>query len=187
MKYFFVIVIIAVAICNPYAASADDAKTEQLRKLYYEATENEDKIDPAINMMEQFSRNNPGAKGLMDVYIGSLTAVKARFAFWPPTKLELAEDGIDKMEAGLKMEPDNIEALFIYGTTCYYLPFFFGKSDEAESALIRIVKLIDEQSAKLYNSELLYNALEFIIKNIEMKEQLDQKARKWMKRLEVRK
>jgi hypothetical protein len=159
--------------------TANDAELEKLRKTYYAALENEEDIDPAIKQFKEIVKSKPFFKSTAEVYIGSLIAVKAKFAFWPGTKLEYANKGIDLMEKGMENSQNNIEALFIYGSTCYYLPFFFGKSDEAETALKRIVNIMDKNSFALYPKELLKNTLAFIEENIE----LDAKEKNRLKQL----
>jgi hypothetical protein len=186
MRVILAIGIIALAWCTLPPIYAADTKLEKLRLLYYEATEDEDKVVPAIDMMRQLKRNNPAYEGVITVYIGSLTAVKARYAFWPPDKLEYANKGIDLMEKGREVDPDNIESLFIYGTTCYYLPFFFNKSEDASEALRRIVGLVDGRAVDKYGADMVYNALEFITENIELNDSQKQKAADWMQKLEGR-
>lgn len=143
-------------------------RLEKARKFYYEATKNSKKADVAIKYFTEIKRIDASLSSLADTYIGSLTAVKARDEFWPWKKYELANEGIEIMEKALKSDPNNIEALFIYGSTCYYLPFFFGKSDDAETKLKRIIHLLNDNSLNIYSQELLKNAIIFIKDNIKL-------------------
>ncbi len=160
---------------------SDDKILDELRKKYYSALEVEDEIDNAIKAFQETSKEREYYAATAKVYIGSLTAVKAKFAFWPGTKLEYANQGIEMMEEGLKDSNDNIESLFIYGTTCYYLPFFFGMSEESETALKKIIKIMDKNSLKLFPKDLLKNALIFIEENID----LDDEEKKSLEDLKV--
>lgn len=143
-------------------------RLEKARKFYYEATQNSKKADLAIKYFIELKRIDAGLSSLADTYIGSLTAVKARDEFFPWKKFELANDGIEIMEKAIKSDPNNIEALFIYGSTCYYLPFFFGKSNDAETQLKRIIHLLNDKSLNQYSQDLLKNVLTFIKDNIKL-------------------
>lgn len=171
MKTLFLVLaacLSAVLILNADSLRADDGDLEGLRKVYYAALEEEDEIDPAIKQFESVSVSKVFFAPTAKVYIGSLTAVKAKFAFWPGTKLDYANQGIAIMEEGLAKAKDNIEALFIYGTTCYYLPFFFNMGDEAEAALKKIIAVMNKSSMDQFPTELLTNALKFIEENIDL-------------------
>ncbi len=141
---------------------------ESVRKTYYDVTEGSEEIEKAIKGFENLSNEIPKYKGLALTYIGSLTAIKARDTFWPQSKYSYAKDGIEIMEQGLKLDSNNIEALFIYGATCYHLPFFFGKGDDAEKSFNKIINLVNEDSVLIYGADLIQNALEFIRENAEI-------------------
>lgn len=159
-------------------------RLEKARKLYYDATQNSKKADLAIKYFTEIKRYDITLSSLADTYIGSLTAVKARDEFWPWKKFELANEGIEIMEKALKSDPNNIESLFIYGSTCYYLPFFFGKSNDAEAKLKMIIHLLNDKSLNLYSQDLLKNALIFIKENIKLSPSESKKADDFLTRLD---
>lgn len=139
---------------------------ENARELYYKATENEDYLESAISKFSDIGKNSYEYKAMSMVYIGSLKALKAKYAFWPTDKLKFANEGIEILDKWISKNQNNIEALFIYGTTYYYMPFFFDKSDDAEKALKRILEL--ESYFSKIDQKLLKNALKFINENIEL-------------------
>ena len=161
----------------PFVSLANNQILEKARALYYEAVEDEDKIEGSFQLFEDLMKNNDRYKGVAKTYLGSLTAMKAAHAFWPVKKLNLANDGIDMMEEGVALDPDNIESLFIEGTTLFYLPFFFGKADEAEENFNRIITLLDENAIKKYDHEMLVNVLDFIMENAELTKDQMKKAK----------
>lgn len=142
-----------------------DIDLDKARKLYYQATEKEQFLEPAIKEFKILSVKYPEQKNLSMIYIGSLEMVKAKYAFWPQSKLDYANAGMDILDKWINNNQDNIEALFIYGSTYYYLPFFFNKSKNAETAFKKILKIA---SLDYENKKLLKNALDFIDKNIEL-------------------
>lgn len=136
------------------------------RQLYHQSVEDDNKIEEAIKIFNNL-KNTKEFKGVAITYLGSIEMLKGKHAFWPQDKISYVNSGLEIMEAGLKKDPTNLESLFIYGSTCYYLPFFFNKKDEAKEKLLKIVSLINEKNVETYNQELLQNALLFI------KEELD--------------
>lgn len=140
---------------------------KEARKLYYKSTQDEEAIEKAIEKFNQIKTKDNNLTGVAITYIGSLTAVKAKFATMPTTKYSLAMDGLKQMKNGLNLCPDNIEALFVYGSTCYHLPFFFGKAKEAEETLKKIIYL-SEHNYKNYDKDVIINSLKFIEDNIEL-------------------
>jgi len=141
---------------------------ENARKLFYQSVKDEDKLEKAIIEFEEIKKNNPQMNGVTTTYIGSLTMLKGKHAFWPHKKVEYVNEGIKVMDKGIAADPKNIESLFIYGSSCYYLPFFLGKKDLAIEKLRNIIPLLDEKSIIKYDSEILTNALKFILEKIEL-------------------
>lgn len=167
MNYIIFNILLILFTMNVYSNSFSE-RLEKARKFYYEATQNSKKADLAIRYFSEIKKLDANLIPLADTYIGSLTAVKARDELWPWKKYELANEGIEIMENALKSDPNNIEALFIYGSTCYYLPFFFGKSNDAENKLKRIIHLLNDNSLNIYSQDLIKNALIFIKENIKL-------------------
>ena len=137
------------------------------RKQFYAAIENEKQIDPAIKRFEQIAQAEPKYAERTQVYIGALVALKGKYAFFPHTKLKWARRGLAIMDSGLKKSPNDIEALFIHGTTCYYLPFFFRRSDDAQRDFRKIIKLMP-QHIDAYDPKLITNVVVFLLKNAKL-------------------
>ena len=102
------------------------------RKQFYAAIEDKNQIEPTIKLFNQITQVEPEYVGRTQVYIGALVALNGKHAFFPHTKLKWARRGLAIMDSGLKKSPTDIEALFIHGTTCYHLPFFFRRGDDAQ-------------------------------------------------------
>lgn len=180
-KFAFYIAIILTLAAKNGAGTPFDKKMEAARIQYYEAVSDDDKIDAAINNFRALQKENPALKAVAITYIGSLTALKAKSQFFPHQKLESANNGIELMEKGVSLAPDNIESLFIRGTTLYYLPFFFMKAEQAEADLKKIVKLVNERNIQKYKPEIVKNALDFIKENIDLSDSDSRKVDKYLK------
>ncbi|MGC8549515.1 MAG: hypothetical protein ACP5M4_07425 [Acidobacteriaceae bacterium] len=68
-------------------------------------------------------------------YSGSLILLEAArtWAFW--NKQSLSQKGLAEMDKAVAMAPDNLEARFIRGASCWHLPFFFHRKQQAEQDL----------------------------------------------------
>lgn len=161
MKKVIIYILFHVSLSFAYSNTIDQGRLE-----YYKAVESEESIEKAEKIFKQLKKDKD-MEAVSEIYLGSLTAMKAMYVLWPGTKLEYANEGIDQMEKALAKSPDNIESLFIYGTTCYYMPFFLGKSEDAEKALKKIIDLIPQSKDK-YDSEVLENAILFILEELDL-------------------
>jgi len=168
-KTFFFVVATLLNFAKPISAAETDSLLTQARLLYYESLKDKSKLEPAIAMFKKIGEREARLQGRAQTYIGSLTAVKAKYAFWPHQKWKWAKSGLRIMDAGLAQSPDDIEALFIHGTTCYYLPKFFGRSDEAQRSLREIVRLLPEQ-AHDYDPKMLGNVIKFLMDKLKLTE-----------------
>ena len=105
--------------------------------------------------------------GRAEVYIGALVALRGKHAFLPHTKLKWARRGLAIMDSGLEKSPNDIEALFIHGVTCYHLPFFFRRSDDAQRDFRKIIKLMP-QEMDTYPPKLITHVVAFLLENVKL-------------------
>ncbi len=162
----FIIMALLFAICTNSLAVKEPVKEtlETARKQFYAAIEDKKQIEPTIKIFQRIAQLEPKYAGRTQVYIGALIALKGKHAFFPYTKLKWSKRGLTIMDGGLEKNPDDIEALFIHGTTCYHLPFFFRRSDDAQRNFKRIIKLMP-QHTDAYHPKLIKNVVEFLLEN----------------------
>jgi hypothetical protein len=167
----FGLVFILLASVNTVLSQSNFARENQLiikgRMLFYEAVENESKIDSALQIFEQIKNLYSNLNGRAQVYIGALNAVKAKHAFWPHDKLYYANKGLDMMDHGLMLKQDDIESLFVQGSICYNLPFFFNRNSDALKNFKQIIQLLPEKK-HLYDSQLIADIVRFLNEEIEL-------------------
>ena len=165
---FFLATLLFTFCANSVAFKEPVEETlESARKQFYAAIEDSKRIQPTIEMFQRIARLEPKYAGRTQVYIGALVALKGKHAFFPHTKLKWANRGLAIMDNGLKKSPNDIEALFIHGTTCYYLPFFFRRSDDAQRNFKKIIELIP-QHMHTYNPKRIKNIVLFLLENAKL-------------------
>lgn len=178
-----IILFALIIITNSLALDSDiDNKLEKARLLYYKSVEDRTKIDEAIELFQELGKEKD-LEAVALTYVGSLTALRAKHAFWPQAKLKFTNHGLKIMDEAINKAPENIEALFIYGSTCFYLPFFFNRNDEAQQSFHKIVHLLPE-NIKKKDEKFTANILTFIIENIELPHKEKNKAQNLLSRLE---
>jgi hypothetical protein len=166
LNFFFAFVFAASANSSTFVwASSPDSLLLHARTLFYRSVENESSLPNAIAAFKRLEQYGGKWKATGLTYRGALEALKGKHAFWPHKKLEYVNKGLPLMDRGLAMQPDNIELLFVHASTCYYLPFFFGRGDEAERHFRKIISLLPTM-ADNYSPELVENAISFIRENI---------------------
>ena len=152
----------SAAVNEPVAETLKDARTQ-----FYAAIEDKKQIEPTIKLFKRIAEIAPKYAGRAQVYIGALVALKGKHAFFPHTKLKWARRGLALMDSGLKRSPNDLEALFIHGTTCYHLPFFFRRSDDAQRDFRKIIKLMPEH-IDAYDLKLITYVVVFLLENAKL-------------------
>jgi len=159
----FLIIIIFSSMLN-----ADiNSDIRDARIYFYKASKEEEYLVKALDSFIEISKQDQKNKARWKVYEGSLTSMKAMYVFWPQSKLEFANTGIDIMEKWIKKADTDIEALFIYGTSCYYMPFFMGQSENADWAFSRLIDVAAKKES-FNNKELMNNVLDFFNEELEL-------------------
>ncbi len=183
----FLIVLCTVSLL--YGNNSNNTDTEsmlrQARMLFYRSVEDEKYISRAEAAFRKLMDHNKQLQGRAITYLGALTAIKGKHAFWPHDKWDLANEGIELMDKGIAMAPNDVESLFIHGSTCYYLPFFFHRADDAQRKFRKIVQLLPHQEME-YDVEMLHNVVDFIETNAELSEAEQQQISSLRRKLATR-
>jgi hypothetical protein len=145
---------------------SQSSSLSQARQLFYQSVENSKTIEKAKALFEEIGKDQE-YEGLTLTYIGALTALKGKFAFFPITKYRHAVKGLKLMDQGILKNPSNIESRFIRGMTCYYLPFFFKRKKTAQSDFKMIVNNLNNEYHR-YDPEVIKDVTAFILENIEL-------------------
>ena len=164
---FIVVFLFLSYIGRAIADQAIEETLQSARKQFYVAIEEKKQIEPTIKLFKRIAQMKPSYAGRTEVYIGALVALKGKHAFLPHTKLKWTKRGLTIMDKGLKKSPNDIEALFIHGTTCYYLPFFFRRSDDAQRDFKEIIKRIPLER-HTYDLKLIAHVVEFLLENAKL-------------------
>jgi len=171
--------IILLAIFRPVRAQEAAAPTggtgegrealEQARLLFYASVEQKKQIGPAIAAFEELAGNYPAWAGRAKTYIGALVALQGKHAFLPHDKWRLANRGLAIMDEGVAMAPEDVESLFIHSSTCYFLPFFFKRGEDAQAKFRELVRLLPEKHRE-FDEPMFANVVQFIAERARLDE-----------------
>ena len=164
LQIYFLVVLTIPVIANE--APIELAQSEA-RKKFYQCIENEKEISAAIHLFKQISQTNKKYKGICQTYQGVLITLKGKHAFWPHQKFMLVKKGLSTMDAGLRKASNDLEAIFVHSSTCYYLPFFFGRADDAQRGFRKVIKLLPNQYQN-YEQNLIINVIRFLLSHIHL-------------------
>ena len=164
---FIVVLFFSLFVSSAAGNKPAEEILERARKQFYAAIEDKKQIEPAIKLFERIVQIDKNYAGRAQVYIGALVALRGKHAFFPYTKFKWAKRGLTLMDKGLKKKPDDIEALFIHGTTCYHLPFFFKRGDDAQRNFRKIIKLMPQQMQD-YDPKLITHVVPFLLENAKL-------------------
>jgi hypothetical protein len=177
----YVCTLLLIVSVNAQAQSSlppDSTRLEAARKLFYASVTDKKQLQPATDAFNELMRLDPSLEGRALTYIGALVALKGKHAFWPHDKLHWAKRGLLLMDQGVAKGPEDVEALFIHSSTCYFLPFFFNRGGDAQDKFKLILRLLPDQW-ETYDLELVGNVVRFISE----KAHLDEKAKKDLEQL----
>ncbi len=151
-----------------YSESAADT-LDMARQLFYSSVENEKALEKAFNLFQKIGEQE-SYEGMALTYIGALTALKGKYAFSPISKYRWVLKGLQVMDQAIMMNPENIEARFIRGMTCFYLPFFFRRKKTAYGDFQFIVSKIKEEFYH-YDGQMMLNVIQFLLDHAKLDEE----------------
>jgi hypothetical protein len=172
--------VLFLMIAAVYGKSSEEL-LQNARVLFYKSVQDEKFIQPSIDLFMTL-QNDERYTGRALTYIGALTALRGKHSFWPHDKLKHTKHGLQIMDQGRDTSPEDIEALFIHASTCYYLPFFFNRAEDAQQSLKKIIILLPSQS-DAYDAEMVKNVVNFILQHAHLEPQQRETASQLLKDL----
>lgn len=148
-----------------YASSNPEAETiNQIRKLFYEAVESEDKLEELENFFSKnFTEKALIYQPVLLAYTGAIDALKAKHAINPFTKFSRVLSSLSTLERAVNREPDNLEIRFIRFSILHNLPGFLGYGKERNDDIAVIVSQLSKKDYIKYDPKLQKNVIEFML------------------------
>lgn len=113
----------------------------ELRALYIEAGDRREAIDDAQALID---RLQPEAKAepVVEAFEGAFEVVRAKYSFWPFSKLKHVRRGLPVLDRLVEDHPDDVEIRFLRLISCYYLPGIMGRKATVRADLSSLCDLL---------------------------------------------
>jgi hypothetical protein len=175
MKYFHIILLLTALSGfgslsfsqKDYFSSNPELETvNQIRKLFYEAVESEEKLEELENLFSKnFLEKDLIYHPTLLAYTGAIDALKAKHAFNPFTKFSRVLSSLNTLERAVNREPNNLEIRFIRFSILHNLPGFLGYGRERNDDMMVIVSQLAKKDYTRYDPKLQINVIEFMLKS----------------------
>ena len=143
---------------------------QEVRELYLLATSDEAAIRRGLDAVgEARGESSAGDAALLAAYEGALITLKAKYVFWPTTRMRHLNQGLRILDTLVAAHPDDSEIRYLRLMSCYYLPSFIGRGKTVREDFAGLAGTLPRDRAAL-PPELYRGISEFVIANGELSE-----------------
>jgi hypothetical protein len=128
------------------SAQISNAEIETGRQFFYRGVESAAAVDSGLTHFKSLEATTSRDSALLFVYRGALLALKGKHAFWPLSKTDYVNRGLDLLDRAVAIAPDSPEVVFVRASTTYYVPFFFYRQEQAQRDLLHLFSLLQVSS-----------------------------------------
>ncbi|NWF90363.1 MAG: hypothetical protein HXY50_12995 [Ignavibacteriaceae bacterium] len=144
----------------------DTSTLGQIRLLFYQSVEDEDKLTQLEQYIQnQFVNNSKSYSPIILAYLGGIEALKGKHAFNPFTKLNHVVSALDILERAVEKDLHNLEIRFIRFSILHHLPAILGYGKEREADIKEICYLLAKKDYASYDLTLQKNVIRFMIES----------------------
>ncbi|MBX2841744.1 MAG: hypothetical protein KTR26_08225 [Flammeovirgaceae bacterium] len=123
---------------NSFLSFSQQSTLPEIRILFNEAVQQEDKVDDLIGLIEKEKMDSPK----LLAYMGGAKALEAKSCFNPITKLKYLSRSMDMLNEAVTLSPKDIEIRFLRFSIQYYTPKWLGYSKNLEEDKSMIISNI---------------------------------------------
>ena len=124
------LMLVAIAAC---CAGAEDL--EAAKQLYLKAVEGDERaLKEAAGVLDGLRREHPH-DARVAAYLGSSRLLESSHTMAPWKKGKLAKEGLERLDAAVRMAPGDAEIRFLRAASTFHLPGWFGRGVECEQDL----------------------------------------------------
>jgi hypothetical protein len=151
----------------------------EIRMYYLQSVQSEAAIEPALVAIDA-ARVAPGVEpgseldAVLAAYGGAVVTLRAKHAFWPPTRMRHLRDGLAILDALVEKHPDQAEIRYLRLMSCYYLPGILGRNWSVRDDFAALADLLPRVE-RSYPPELHETITKFVLHNAHLT--ADQRAR----------
>jgi hypothetical protein len=124
-------------------------RRDELRTLYFLSVSDGKWLPRAEEALAWLASRRWMAPDLVDAYRGAFEVVRAKHGIWPPAKLEALERARPLLDGAVERSPGQVEIRYLRLMSCYYLPFFFGRSWSVREDLAALARILPQSEDTL--------------------------------------
>ncbi|GAB4342048.1 MAG: hypothetical protein Kow0037_29100 [Calditrichia bacterium] len=167
--------IVVLVVLFAGVLTAQNPKWPQALRTYLAAVNEKDSLETAFHHFRFLQETESLHTTHVQAYLGSLTALKGKYADLPWSKVKWVKRGLALLDEAVELAPRDPEVRFIRGSTTWYLPFFFKRKDQSIADFKTILALLPVESDDSSRQD-LSNALKFIQHHIDLTPEEQQKV-----------
>lgn len=126
-------------------ATDTPTRVERLWALYFLAVQEESHVEPAqeaLRSLRTEASDAPDALQMVEALAGAIQVIRAKHAFWPPSKLKHLRRGLEALDRLVQARPREPAIRYLRLVSCYYLPFFLEREESVEEDFQALVRLL---------------------------------------------
>jgi hypothetical protein len=143
-----VFLLIFFAVSAAHACTDFDRRLAEARRQYFAKLQGDHAAgDEARVSFAALAHDYPD-QPVVEAYSGSLELLDAARTWEIWDKRRLANEGLEKMDQAVNRAPGDLEARFIRAASCWHLPFFYKRKEQAENDFTMIAPQAEAAAAK---------------------------------------
>jgi hypothetical protein len=148
LKLWVACLLIVFTVSTVHAGTDFDQRLAEARRQYFANLQGDHAAgDKARASFATLAHDDPD-QPVVEAYSGSLELLEAArtWAIWD--KRRLANEGLEKMDQAVNRAPGDMEARFIRAASCWHLPFFYKRKEQAANDFTMIAPQAEAAAAK---------------------------------------
>ncbi len=118
---------------------------DRLRTLYFLSVADDAWLPRAEGSLAWLQTRRAIDPWRRQAYRGAFDVVRAKHAFWPPAKLDFLKKAEPLLDEAVRRSPADAEVRYLRLMSCYYLPFFFGRSWSVKEDFAALARLLPQR------------------------------------------
>ncbi len=146
----------AFAAASPGHGSLDCPELAEIRSGYIRSVSDQAQIGRTRDAIEGCSLP------VVRAYDGALITLRAKHAFWPPSRLRYVREGLAILDEQVRLHSTGVEIRYLRLLSCYFLPSFLGRGWSVDEDFDNLAAALPNASDD-YPADLFEEMVRFVV------------------------